>query len=266
MSEIISGTGLLLAVGAKLINDVCGPTAKYLGKEMESYTKVGIANLQRIFGNAAKRIELYHKGDGVVPPRVLKNVLQEGYFCDDQLQAEYLGGILASSKSSIARDDRGVTYSVLLSSLSSYQIRTHYLLYSCILVFKQRPWDEMLNWILNGLGITVAIDNDAYMNAMEFAGQERSGPILEHVFTGLQKHGLAEEGLSVIAPNKSVKTQPDINFRYFYPTLAGIELFLWGLGVGDRGFEAYTPDLLNAGDLPKTITPINVQLGRVSWG
>ena len=100
---------------------------------------------------------------------------------------------------------------------------------------------------------------------MDFASNESPGPIIEHVFTGLQKHGLSEKGLTVVFPDKRIAKQPTPAFRYFYPTLAGIELFLWGLGVGDRGFEAYTPELLNDGDLPSTITPLDVQLGQVSW-
>src|SRR5208283_3371005 len=64
---------------------------------------------------------------------VLKEVLSEGYFCEDELQAMYLGGVLASSKSSVSRDDRAIAYCSLVSSLSSYQLRTHCILYSTIL-------------------------------------------------------------------------------------------------------------------------------------
>jgi hypothetical protein len=153
----------------------------------------------------------------------------------------------------------------MLSSLSSYQIRTHYLLYSCILRSEQHRWDETVKWMLRRFGITVAFEEEAYLAAMEFSEKESHGPIIEHVFTGLQKHGLAEKGLTVVLPNEHIKKQPHPPFRYFYPTLAGTELFLWGLGVGDHGFEAYTPDLLKDGDLPKTIEPLDVQLGQVSW-
>lgn len=265
MDEIISGTGLMLAVGAKLVNDVCGPSAKYIGKELESYTKVGVANLQRVFEKAYKRLEMYGKKGGGVPPRVLKQVLQEGYFCEDELNAEYLGGILASSKGPVGRDDRAVTYAVLMSSLSSYQVRTHYLLYSCILRSEQRPWKETAAWLLRRFGITVAIEDEAYMHAMDFSEKEAFAPIIEHVFTGLEKHGLCEGGLPTISPDERVKSQPKSPFRFFYPTLAGTELFLSGLGAGDQGFDAYTPDLLKDADLPASITPLEIQLGRVSW-
>ena len=242
----------------------CGPSAKYLSKELESYTRLGVKNLKRVFTKAAKRLETRRKKEGTVPPRVLKSVLQEGYFCEDELQAEYLGGILASSKGPTTRDDRGVTYSSLLSSLSSYQIRTHYILYSCILRSGEPPWDQIAKH-MRRLGVTVIIEDEAYVRTMEFSAQESPTPIIEHVFTGLQKHGLAENGLMVVLPNKRIKGQPDPPFRFFYPTFAGIELFLWGLGVGDRGFEAYTPDLLEDSCLPATIKPLEIQWGKVSW-
>jgi hypothetical protein len=265
MSELITGGGLLLAVGAKLVNDVCGPSAKYLGKQLESYSKAGVENLQRIFTKAAKRLAFEDKTDGAVPGRVLKRILLEGYFCEDEIQAEYLGGILASSKGPTTRDDRGITYTALLSSLSSYQIRTHYLLYSCILRSEQRRWLELTRWVFQSPGITVLIEDRDYMHAMAFSGEESSAPIIEHVFTGLEKHGLVEEGMRVVMPNKQIKGQPDPPFRFFYPTLAGIELFLWGLGAGHHGFQAYKPDLLNDVGLPDTIVPLEIQFGKVSW-
>jgi hypothetical protein len=264
MSDLISGPGLLYAIGAKLIHDVCGPSAKYLSKELESYTKLGVKNLKRVFTKAAKHLETRGKKEGAVPPRVLKNVLQEGYFCEDELQAEYLGGILASSKGPTTRDDRGVTYSSLLSSLSSYQIRTHYILYSSILRSDEHSWDQVAKW-MRGHGITVAIEDTAYVAAMEFSENEPRTAIIEHVFTGLNKQGLCEGGLEVVPPKKRVKGQPHPPFRFFYPTDAGTELFLWGLGVGDYGFEAFTPSLLDDKSLPKSFKPLDVQLGRVSW-
>jgi hypothetical protein len=121
--EIITGSGLVTVLGVKLLHDVCGPTAKYLGGELKSYTEAGLENLKRVFGNAYRRIEAEHKHDGEVPARVLKSLLPEAYFCEDEVQAQYLGGILASAKGPIARDDRAVSHIRLLSGLSTYQIR-----------------------------------------------------------------------------------------------------------------------------------------------
>jgi hypothetical protein len=116
-NEIITTSGLAAAVGLKLLNDVCGPTAKYVGGELKSYTEVGVDNLKRVLKNAAKQIKAQNKDEGQVPPRVLKEILSEGYFCEDELCAMYLGGVLASSKSLVSRDDRAMSYCSLVSNL-----------------------------------------------------------------------------------------------------------------------------------------------------
>jgi hypothetical protein len=92
---------------------------------------------------------------------------------------------------------------------------------------------------------------------MEFSDAEPCAPIMEHIFTGLKKHGLVDNGYKVVSSNPP--------FRFFHPTLAGIELFLWGVGVGDRGFEAYKPTLLKGADLPNSIQPLDVRLDKVGW-
>lgn len=63
-----------------------------------------------------------------VPPKVLRDILNEASFNDDQVSVEYFGGVLASSKSGIARDDRASTITATLSRMSTYQIRCHYVI------------------------------------------------------------------------------------------------------------------------------------------
>jgi hypothetical protein len=42
-------------------------------------------------------------------PKVIKAILDDGSFCDDELTASYFGGVLASSKTEVGCDDRGAT-------------------------------------------------------------------------------------------------------------------------------------------------------------
>lgn len=81
----------------------------------------------------------------------------------------------------------------------------------------------------------------------------------------MEERGLIEGGLHVVTPDSQVRRQPDVAFRYFYPTMLGIELFMWGLEHGDRTVEAYRPDLLSDETLPQTMSPLHVELGRVAW-
>jgi len=271
--EIISGSGLAVALGAKLIYDVCGPTAKYVGGELASYTKTGTENLKRVFENAAKQIEAQNKTQGQVPPRVLKEILSEGYFCEDELQALYLGGLLASSKGPVPRDDRAVAYCSLVNSLSTYQIRTHGIVYSTILRATHFHIGEKPFLIRDLLGtiqkqsLTVAIRETDYRKAMDFSDAENPESIGQHSFVGLEMKGLSERGTNICYPRDrqgKPKTGED-PFRYFYPTILGIELFLWGNGFGDCGLDCYKTDLLQKIKLPFAVEPYVVQPGQVGF-
>src|SRR5439155_6797881 len=83
-----------------------------------------------IFRKASEKLGPGIDAPGAVPPRVLKEVLDEGSFCDDELTAEYFGGILASGRSPNGRDDRAASYLRLTAELSTYQIRFHYIAYT----------------------------------------------------------------------------------------------------------------------------------------
>jgi len=267
-SEIITGSSLAAAVGVKLIYDVCGPTAKYWGGELTAYSKIGAENVRRIFENAAHRLKTIGKFEGQVPPRVLKAILSDGYYCEDELQALYLGGVLASSKGPVSRDDRAIAYCSLVNSLSSYQLRTHCIIYSALLRathFKVggtlTPIKALNTYWINKHGLTVAIREVDYQLAMDFSTPEQPANIGQHSFVGLEEKGLCKGGVNVCQPQDK-NEEP---FRYFYPTLLGIELFLWGLGIGDYGLEEYRPELLKKTVLPFVVTPYETHAGHVSF-
>lgn len=269
-NEIITSSGLATAIGVKLLNDVCGPTAKYVGGELASYTKIGVENLKRVFENAAKQMKTHNKIEGQIPPRVLKEVLSEGYFCEDELQAMYLGGVLASSKGPVPRDDRAISYCSLVNSLSSYQLRTHYILYSALLRTTHlnvgAPTYPLsintLGWIQKN-GLTVLIRESDYQAAMEFSATEQPLNIAQHSFVGLEKKGLSEGGFHVCHPRNP--KDGEVPFRFFYPTILGMELFLWGQGVGDQGLEAFRPELLRMIELSFAVPPYEVYPNRVQF-
>ena len=71
-------------------------------------------------------------GRGQVPPKVLKTIINEGAYSNDDVAVEYLGGVLASSTTEVDRDDRGDRLAKLIGNMSAYQLRSHYLIYSTI--------------------------------------------------------------------------------------------------------------------------------------
>jgi hypothetical protein len=248
---------------AKLLYDVAGPTAKYLGKEAASFTEIGVENVKRVFQEANSKLQIQGKTKGAVPSRVLKDVWQQAYFCEDEVQASYLGGVLASSKSELSRDDRAVAYLSILNSLSTYQIHAHAILYSSILRIPPERFARYRKQIIAG-GVTVSLLEEDYIKSMRFAENESPAIITQHIFVGLQQHGLSMEGQTTIVQPRppSPVTGP---CRYFYPTALGIELFLWGVGYGDKGFEKYTPELLKSVNFPMSITPCQMGLGHVGY-
>ncbi|MBA2435067.1 MAG: hypothetical protein H0W34_11525 [Pyrinomonadaceae bacterium] len=266
-SELIGPEGVIATAGAKLLFDVFGDTAKLIGKRLSLYAETGLDNLERVLKRAHHRESLTEKASGAVSARVIQHLLPEACFCEDEVQAEYLGGILASAKGPVARDDRAVSHLSLLSSLSTYQIRTHYLLYNCILRWRGQHAELIGRWLIpdRHKNITVAVTEEEFQRMMAFATEEPAAAICQHVFAGLEERGLIKGGLHLVMPDPQVRRQPNVAFRYFYPTVLGIELFMWGLGHGDQTIQAYRPELLNDETLPPTMTPLHIELGRVNW-
>lgn len=64
--------------------------------------------------------------------RVTRDVLWNGAFTEDEVCAEYFGGILASSRSADGRDDDTIQFVDTIKSLSARQLRLHYVVYNCL--------------------------------------------------------------------------------------------------------------------------------------
>lgn len=234
------GTGLALLGSIKLVEKLLGPTADYIGEGIKTWAEKRINNLNNIFTIAIKRLGYRIELEGTVPPKVLKGILYEGSYCDDFLAQEYFGGVLASSRSGISRDDRGASINALISRLSAYQLRTHYIFY------------HMLKHLFNGTCINVGIGEgrekmqtyvplDVYVYAMEFDGQENVEVLWDHIMFGLAKESLIDDFF--YSGDKEYIKQffgkapgPGIIFQ---PSPLGIELFLWAYGKGDLPIKEF---------------------------
>ena len=116
------GTGLTIlgsAIGgAKVVEKILGPTADYIGGQLKEWTEKKIKNTANIFKNAEKKLGDKINDEGKVPPKVLKGILEDGAWCEEELQVEYFVGVLASSRSGVSRDDRGAYFVSIISRLS----------------------------------------------------------------------------------------------------------------------------------------------------
>lgn len=233
------GTGLAIigtaALGGKdIIVKLLGPTADYLGEGLKNCTEKGVKNVENIFIIAQRKLGNKIENEGAVPPKVLKGILEEGYFCDDFIAAEYLGGVLASSRSGISRDDRGAVLIALLSRLSTYQIRTHYVLYHLIKTTYDGT-DITPNTSEGRDKLGLCVPGSTYEAAMDFSENEDVNILLSHIMFGLAKEGLIENNFSIGSKEslqKIFKNAPTEGI-IFQPSMLGIELFLWAYGKSD---------------------------------
>ncbi|MEK6279177.1 MAG: hypothetical protein AABN95_02380 [Acidobacteriota bacterium] len=241
------GTGLALFGSAKLVERLLGPTADYIGEGVKHWTARRVSNVDRIFHKAAKKLGSRIEDDGAVPPRVLRGVLDHGSFCDDELSAEYFGGVLASSRSGILRDDRGASYVALLGRLSTYQIRAHYCFYHLFKrIFDGCLVEDLTIGMKSGReSLEILIPLLDYHKFMGFSYDEEQMDMIPHIISGLVKELLIAErfdtGAGLLLGERvldsisidgreellDVINNPEIGVQ---PTVAGIELFLWAHG------------------------------------
>lgn len=173
-----------------------------------------------------------------VNERVALRILQDGPLCDDEVMADYMSGLLASGRSPSGRDDRAVYWSHLVTSLSSLQVRLHYIYY--------REWAERLSGIDLNLGLGSHRSNALLIADLElvggllFAGRddEDYSAGFAHAMYGLAARDLinpyaVEWGTTSRAETADVAGLPFETFVAVEPSGSGLELFGWAQGRSD---------------------------------
>lgn len=215
----------------KTIEKIIGPTLDDFGEDLKKWTKERKENLARILENYWEKLGPKKEAYGQVNPRVLKRILSEGTYCDDELMAEYFGGVLASSRSEISRDDIGASFISLIGRLATYQIRAHYIFYSTVKTLFDGREDVSIMSSKHRNKLEVFIPNDSFNLAMEFSEKEKVSVIMPSVMSGLARESLIERDFEVIGGEKTVYCGG--NGIVFCPTDLGTELFLWAHGKND---------------------------------
>lgn len=244
------GAGISLLGTGKVVEKILGPTAEYIGDGLKAWTEKRVQNTKRIFASAERHLGAKLDEVGSVPPKVLKEVLEEGSYCDEQLAVEYFGGVLASSRGPTSRDDRGAILLKTIASLTTYQLRAHYILYSKFLAqFRSRPFE--LGDTLRNQSNVAFVGSETFDLLMDYSNEPDPRGIVMHTLFGLRNAGLIGDfasgqrhSLEILLPNpKGV----GIAFR---PTVPGAELFLWATGQGKLSvvafFQASDPEILSA--------------------
>jgi hypothetical protein len=244
------GTGLTILGGAigsaKVVEKILGPTADYIGGQLKEWTVKKVNNTANIFKNAEKKLGNKINEDGKVPAKVLKGILEEGAWCEEELQVEYFGGVLASSRTGISRDDRGAYFISLISRLSTYQLRTHYIVYQLIKdYFDGQPFN--IGDSKDRREMELFIPFTTYTQAMDFTLEESNKfvNILTHSIWGLNKEDLIDQihygPVDFIQKKYSDAKESGIILQ---PTSLGVELFMWAYGHGQRADnDFFSPEI-----------------------
>jgi len=235
------GLGLVAVASQDAIKKLLGPTADYFGQGLKHLAERSCNNINRIVAIAANKSGDRLSGPGGVNSRVLNCVIQEGVFCEDELIAEYLGGVLASSRTADGKDDRGVCFLNDIKSLSSYQLRTHYLVYSAITKHGCQLATDPKSWYSSHGHdtITLTFTDDSYLIAMNCEDSLQKRLISKHSFLGLEARQLLSGGIDAFEEWDEEKAKTNEPWRFCWPTPYGHELFAWGLGLGDTELTSY---------------------------
>lgn len=247
---------------AKIMEKVLGPTADYLGEGIKTFTEKRIENVRNIFINGQGKLGDRINSPGAVPPRVLAGILTDGSYRDDKVAYEYFGGVLASSRTEVSRDDRGATVVNLISRLSSYQLRLHYVIYRVFVDLYGRS-NAAITEMHSQFKLGTFIPESVLHSAMDFSEKELANTIMGHALVGLGREDLIGSQWAFGDPEtlRSVGRQPGYSGPerglVVSPSSYGVELFLHAMGMGNYPINI----LLHEGGSFPPIEGIVVQSG-----
>ena len=231
-----AGTGLVALLGAhqtaKAISRLLGPAADEVAEAVARWTAWRLRNVERVGAVANARA-----GDaaGTVDARLAMKIFEEASYSENEIIAEYLGGVLASSRAEGDPDDRGIAWSSLIGRLSVQQLRLHYMLYDGL---------RRLN-VGSEASLATLCAQDIFISYADiWAVLGDAGPVSTATFADAF-YGLARERLVGdqfgFGPPEHLRTGrhrtrafPEPGGLVFHASRPGIALFLWGHGKGDQ--------------------------------
>lgn len=206
-------------VAGNSLRHVFGTSAAAVGEALRGYTQYRLRNVERIIERAVAKSHSVAEGRAV-NLRVAHVLLADGSYCDDELMADYLGGLLAGSRTPEGSDDRAAAWSKVVTSLSSLQIKAHYLLY--------REWAARLRIVaVYDLGVaagraqaTMEISSTEFARLLVADSEVDENDAMSHAVGGLIRAGLLADNFFYNGKLARVT-----------PSIMGIELYGWAQGL-----------------------------------
>jgi hypothetical protein len=237
-------------VARGLLIRVLGPAADAIDEALGRYTSYRVRNVGAIIARADAKSRDSVESRKVVNPRVAHVLLEDGSYCDDDLMIDYLGGVLAGSRTPHGLDDRAVAWSHVVTSLSTLEVRAHYLLY--------REWAARLHGLADlNLGVsadryraTMDVDLGEFLPLLIQGIEVPAQDALGHAIPGLIRVGLLENEY-YIGPRENTG-EPDARFEHLLrvmPSVIGLELYGWAQGLPG----------LSPGDFPAKVVAFELE-------
>jgi len=205
--EIVITTAI--AVGGYAGTKLFGTALATMGDDIN---KLYVKGRDKIVEVATKKVKNPNDGKKV-NLRAARDVLWNGAITEDEVCAEYFGGMLAAARSEDGKDDAVVHYVDTIKAMSARQLELHYVIY--------KAWQVLLNQ--SGKPVNVAKSSDIrpwhiFMNGLEL--NTRRLPY-DRDLTVLHRLGL----LSQFRYDNHTVGDKTMIFADVNPTTVGVMLF-----------------------------------------
>ena len=157
---------------------------------------------------------------------------------EDEVVADYLGGVLASARAE--GSDDAVAWTALIARMSSRELQIHYMIYSAVRLealghreinIMDSPGREQLRAFVPYAALLEALGVQAFVKTPEtFTGLDR-----ERMFDGNWHFGRN----ATFSVTDSSPPEPGLEFA---PSLNGLNLFIWGNGLAANGLASFLDD------------------------
>ena len=215
-----------------------GPALTEIGEDLK---KIYAKGRDKLVAAAYRKID--NPDDGKQANlRVTRDVLWNGAFTEDEVCAEYFGGILASSRSADGKDDDVIQFVDVIKSMSARQLRLHYTIYN------------RLNKLFVAAGVPVNVGQGSEIEAKQiwFAWVELTANLdlkIETDLNILRRQGLLHE--YKIGTHKLTENYV-LPYTMATPTTFGVLLYATAL---NRLEEWRTFSVKDFGDFPDVPLP-----------
>jgi hypothetical protein len=222
-----------------MLGKLIGPSMEYVGERIPIVIDTSIKeipktamNILRILGHAVRISGSKCDEHRIVNPRVLRQIFDEGAFCEDELTSVYFGGVLASSRNEDFKDDRALNFLSLLSSMSSYQIKLHYMIYTVLRkayvgkdINFESDWKSKMQLFITLNELLTYVDQSPIGNC-------KHDLIMPHLFWGLDRFDLISN-FTYGNELEVLRHCHDGQGAVFQPSIFGIEFYMWANGLSD---------------------------------